>query len=138
MKRFRLSDKPIDNAALLGKLGDPAAGACVSFEGWVRNHNQDRSVIRLDYQAYPLLAESEGGRIIEEALIRFSIDRALCVHRVGSLGLGELAVWVGVSAAHRAAAFDGCRYIIDEVKARVPIWKNEHYADGNSGWVEPE
>ena len=69
---------------------------------------------------------------------RSSPSSTRCVHRVGTLEIGELAVWVGVSAAHRGAAFDACRYVIDEVKKRVPIWKNEHYADGESGWLHPD
>ncbi|MDE2055464.1 MAG: molybdenum cofactor biosynthesis protein MoaE, partial [Xanthomonadaceae bacterium] len=73
----------------------------------------------------------------EEAARRFAVQRIACVHRVGDLALGEMAVWVGVSAGHRAEAFDACRYVIDEVKARVPIWKREHYVDGASGWLHP-
>ena len=80
----------------------------------------------------------QGDRIVAEALRRFPVKRALCIHRVGSLGLGEMAVWVGVSSAHRGEAFDACRFIIDAVKHRVPIWKKEHYRNGNSGWVNCE
>jgi len=138
MKRFRLSDAPIDAAAERGALGHAAAGACVDFEGWVRDHNAGRAVRRLDYQAYAALAEDEGEAILAEALARFDVREARCIHRVGSLAIGDLAVWVGVSADHRGAAFDACRWIIDEVKRRVPIWKNEHYADGESGWLHPD
>ena len=74
-------------------------------------------------------------KILREALERFAIAAARCEHRVGKLAIGDCAVWVGVSAAHRGAAFDACRYIIDETKSRVPIWKKEHYRDGQSGWV---
>jgi molybdopterin synthase catalytic subunit len=84
------------------------------------------------------LAEKEGERIIEEALGRFAIVEARCVHRIGELRIGELAVWVGVSAAHRGAAFDACRYVIDEVKSRVPIWKQERYREGDAGWLHPD
>src|SRR6185437_8902467 len=76
-------------------------------------------------------------RIIEEVLARFEIAQVLCVHRVGELALSELAVWVGVSAAHRDAAFAACRYVIDEIKTRVPIWKHERYADGEAEWLHP-
>jgi molybdopterin synthase catalytic subunit len=89
----------------------------------------------LDYEAYAQLAEKEGERILAEARQRFAVQAAVCLHRVGTLQIGDLAVWVGVSAAHRGAAFDACRYIIDEVKARVPVWKKEHYADGVSEWI---
>ncbi|HEY6985282.1 MAG TPA: molybdenum cofactor biosynthesis protein MoaE [Rhodanobacteraceae bacterium] len=129
---------PIDAAAQRIGLEDPAAGGCVTFEGWVRNHNDARAVIRLDYQAYVPLAEQEGEAILAEAIAKFRARSARCVHRTGSLGIGEMAVWVGVSADHRDAAFAACRWIIDEVKRRVPIWKNEHYADGESGWLHPD
>ena len=138
MKRFRLSDSAIDAAAEKRALEHPAAGGCVTFEGWVRNHNEARAVHRLDYQAYGPLAESEGESILTEACARFSLREARCVHRTGSLAIGDMAVWVGASADHRGAAFDACRWIIDEVKQRVPIWKNEHYAQGESGWLHPD
>ena len=96
------------------------------------------AVTRLEYEAFAELAEKEGARIVEEAIARFGVTRAACVHRVGSLDLGDVAVWVGVSAAHRDEAFRACRYIIDEVKHRVPIWKKEHYVNGDSGWVNCE
>jgi molybdopterin synthase catalytic subunit len=135
---FRLSETAIDTATLACGLARTGSGACVSFEGWVRDHNEGRSVCRLDYQAYAALAESEGAKILAEAKAAFAIADARCVHRIGALAVGDLAVWIGVSAAHRDAAFAACRYIIDEVKQRVPIWKNEHYADGESGWLHPD
>ncbi|HST27008.1 MAG TPA: molybdenum cofactor biosynthesis protein MoaE [Rudaea sp.] len=135
---FRLSETPIDAVELARELAHTRAGACVTFEGWVRDHNEGRAVLRLGYQAYVPLALAEGERILAEARAKFVVVEAACVHRVGTLEIGELAVWVGVSAAHRGAAFDACRYVIDEVKRRVPIWKNEHYADGESGWLHPD
>lgn len=138
MSRFALTDSAIDAAALTRDLANADAGACLTFEGRVRNRNAGRAVQRLDYQAYAPLAEAEGDSILDEARQRFAIVDAQCVHRIGSLAIGELAVWVGVSAGHRDAAFAACRYIIDEVKQRVPIWKNEHYADGASGWLHPD
>jgi len=135
---FVLSDSPLDAAALAHDLANAGAGACITFEGWVRDHNAGRPVRRLDYQAYGPLASREGEAILAEARERFAILSAHCAHRVGSLAIGDLAVWVGVSAAHRDAAFAACRYIIDEIKSRVPIWKNEHYADGESGWLHPD
>jgi molybdopterin synthase catalytic subunit len=95
-------------------------------------------VRRLEYEAFEALAVREGERIIAAARARFGVAHALCAHRVGELGIGELAVWVGVSAAHRDEAFRACRFIIDEVKHRVPIWKKEHYVGGDSGWVNCE
>ena len=137
MARFALADSAIDIAALQATLRDPRAGACASFEGWVRDHNDGRPVIGLRYEAYAELAAREGEAILAEALARFDIVDAACVHRTGDLAIGELAVWVGASAAHRDAAFAACRWIIDEVKARVPIWKHERYAQGDSGWLHP-
>ena len=134
---FSLSESGIDPARLRRELESPSAGAVVCFEGRVRDHNDGRAVRGLSYEAYAELALAEGQRIVEEAARRFAVQRIACVHRVGDLALGEMAVWVGVSAGHRAEAFDACRYVIDEVKARVPIWKREHYVDGASGWLHP-
>lgn len=138
MASFRLSDVPLDPAAVQRALQGPVSGGFVSFEGWVRDHNDGKAVLRLEYEAYPALAEAEGQRIIDEACARFHVHAAACVHRTGALAIGDLAVIVGVASAHRAEAFAACRYIIDEVKQRVPIWKKEHYADGDSGWVNCE
>ncbi|MDA8351524.1 MAG: molybdenum cofactor biosynthesis protein MoaE, partial [Pseudomonadota bacterium] len=138
MSLFQFSTEPLDPAALRGVLESPAAGGYASFEGWVRNHNEGREVRRLEYEAFEALAIKEGERIVAEALQRFGVERAACVHRVGALEIGELAVWVGVSARHRHEAFLACRFIIDAVKHRVPIWKKEHYLDGDSGWVNCE
>ncbi len=138
MIAFRFSKDAVDLATLRAELADPACGGFAAFEGWVRNHNEGRSVQRLEYEAYETLALREGARIIEEARQRFAVPHILCVHRLGELQIGELAVWVGVSAPHRDEAFRACRYVIDEVKHRVPIWKKEHYLDGDSGWVNCE
>jgi molybdopterin synthase catalytic subunit len=132
---FGIRERPIDVDVLRRSLEDVRAGACCTFEGWVRNRNEGREVTRLHYEAYAPIATSEGERILAEALERFDVFDARCEHRVGDLALGECAVWVGVSAAHRDAAFEACRYVIDEVKKRLPIWKKEHYVDGDSGWV---
>jgi molybdopterin synthase catalytic subunit len=132
---FRIATARIDPASLQAALANPRAGACVTFEGWVRNRNEGQPVLSLEYEAYALLAESEGEKILSEARGKFSLVAAAGVHRVGHLPLGELAVWVGVTAEHRGAAFDACRYIIDEAKARLPIWKKEHYASGATAWI---
>ena len=132
---FSLSSAPIDATHLRAVLENRAAGACVTFEGIVRDHNDGRSVLRLEYEAYPALALKEGDAILQEAARRFDILGALCVHRTGPLGIGDMEVWVGVAAAHRGAAFDACRFVIDEVKRRVPNWKREFYADGSVEWV---
>src|SRR5690606_17323272 len=100
MPAFRISETPFDVAALRAELLDARVGAHASFEGWVRDHNDGRKVDGLHYQAYAGLAEAEGRRVIDEALEKFAIIDASCVHRSGDLALGELAVWVGVTAAH--------------------------------------
>lgn len=138
MSQFRFSHTPIDAAAETNRVRDIAAGGFASFEGWVRNHNEGREVLSLTYEAFEALAISEGEKIITEAKQRFNVLQAYCVHRVGDCPLGEMAVWVGASAPHRAEAFAACRYIIDEVKHRIPIWKKEFYRDGDSGWVNCE
>jgi molybdopterin synthase catalytic subunit len=136
--RFRFTTSAIDTAAARRELLDAGTGGYASFEGWVRDHNEGLAVSRLEYEAFEALAVKEGERILDEALQRFPVKHAACVHRIGALAIGEMAVWVGVSSAHRGEAFDACRYIIDEVKHRVPIWKKEHYLNGDSGWVNCE
>ena len=138
MSEFRFSSVALDTAALRAGLADPGCGAYAAFEGWVRDHNEGQRVTRLEYEAYAPLAPREGERIIAEAVSRFGLHGALCVHRIGALALGEIAVWVGASAPHRDEAFRACRYIIDEVKHRLPIWKKEYYESGDSGWVNCE
>jgi molybdopterin/thiamine biosynthesis adenylyltransferase/molybdopterin synthase catalytic subunit/rhodanese-related sulfurtransferase len=138
MPTFSFTREKIDEAALRTQLLDPTAGGYASFEGWVRNHNEGFAVRHLEYEAFEPLAIKEGERIVAEAIKRFGVEHAACVHRIGDLAIGEMAVWVGVSARHRAEAFAACRYIIDEVKHRVPIWKKEHYENGDSGWVNCE
>jgi molybdopterin synthase catalytic subunit len=135
---FRFALQPIDTDAARRELLDVGAGGYVSFEGWVRNFNEGREVVHLEYEAFEVLAVREGERVVAEAVRRFPIKHALCIHRIGDLPLADMAVWVGVSSAHRGEAFDACRYIIDEIKHRVPIWKKEHYRDGASGWVNCE
>lgn len=135
---FKISDKTLNESELKQQTLDKSAGGFVCFEGWVRDHNQDKQVQKLAYEAYPKLAIKEGNQIIQEALEKFKVKKIRCTHRVGLLEIGDMAVWVGVSAAHRDAAFKACRYVLDEVKSRVPIWKNETWSDGESGWVEQE
>lgn len=133
---FKISPVPIATSdAFHRHLSHPQAGACATFEGWVRNHNEGQAVASLEYEAYPELAEAEGARIMTEAKTKFNLLAATAVHRVGHLQIGDMAVWVGVAAAHRGPAFDACRFIIDELKARVPIWKKEHYVAGESAWI---
>jgi molybdopterin synthase catalytic subunit len=135
---FFLSKEPIRTDEAGKRLTDHQAGALVTFEGRVRGRNGGRTVKRLDYEAFERLAEKEGCRILAEAREKYPVLTVTCVHRTGSLALGDLAVWVAVTARHRDAAFEACRYIIDEVKKRVPIWKKEYYSEGDSGWINAE
>ena len=137
MTRFSLSATPIDVTALRREMVAAAAGAYAGFEGWVRNHHAGRAVLGLRYEAYPRLALAEGERVLDEAMTRFDILDARCVHRTGTLAVGEVAVWIASTAAHRDAAFAATRHIIDAIKAQVPIWKHETYADGDAGWIHP-
>jgi molybdopterin synthase catalytic subunit len=132
---IEVSAVPIDTALLQRSLENPAAGGYCAFEGWVRNENEGHVVERLEYEAYEPLVIEEGAKVLAEARALFPYLEARCVHRVGLLEIGECAVWIGVAAKHRDEAFRACRYIIDEIKIRLPIWKKEHYADGEALWV---
>ena len=138
MKDLRIVATPIEPELLKAELADFACGALVTFEGWIRNHNEGRAVQQLEYEVYSPLAIKEGKRVLEQAADRWPINHALAVHREGLLELGGVAVWVGVSSAHRDEAFSACRWIIDEIKIRLPIWKKETWTDGDSGWVNCE
>src|SRR5579871_6819333 len=135
---FTLHEAALEPQRLREALQQGDCGGFVCFEGWVRDHNEGRAVLRLEYEAFGSLAVREGERILLEARERFGVRQVRCAHRIGTLAIGDIAVWVGVSAAHRGECFDACRYIIDEVKHRVPIWKKEYYASGDSGWVNCE
>ena len=135
---FRIATDPIDVDDLRRRMFDPSCGAFTSFEGWVRDHNEGHDVLRLEYEVYAPLAISEGERLIQRARDEYGVTNAVVVHREGLLELGDCAVWVGVSAAHRDEAFLACRFLIDEAKVRLPIWKKEYYVNGDSGWVNCE
>ena len=135
IKMFQLIKTPIEDLNLRKSFSSPEAGGFCVFEGWVRNHNEGKIVVGLEYEAMEKLCTSEARKIFNEVKGKFEILKAVCYHRVGNLEVGEMAVWVGVSAKHREYAFKACRYIIDEVKIRLPIWKKEYYEDGTSEWV---
>jgi molybdopterin synthase catalytic subunit len=132
---FQIVTASINTLQARESLLTEAAGAFVSFEGWVRNSHEGKRVRYLEYESYPSLAVREGERIVKEAEASYPILKACCIHRVGSLQIGEMAVWVGVVGAHRDEAFAACRFIIDEVKRRVPIWKKEYYLEENPQWL---
>lgn len=132
---FQLSSSPISRDDLIGKLQDDKAGALVVFEGWVRDHNEGKKVSSLEYQVYEELAWKEGEKILHEARHKFNLHKIVTYHRYGHLKIGETAVWVGAIASHRDDAFKASRYVIDEIKLRLPIWKKEHYLNEEPKWV---
>jgi molybdopterin synthase catalytic subunit len=129
-----LSATPIATAELRRSLEDRSAGAVVVFEGVVRDHHEGRGVAGLEYVAFDVLAETEWRRLAAGAASRFAVVAIEGCHRTGTLGIGECAVWIGVAAAHRAAAFAACEWLIDSVKRDLPIWKREEYVDGRIDW----
>jgi molybdopterin synthase catalytic subunit len=128
--------EPIELAPLIAAVQAPERGGVASFLGLVRNHHGGREVLRLEYSAYAPMAEAECARIVAEAEGRWQVAVALR-HRVGSLAVGDVVVAAAAASAHREEAFAACRYVIEEVKRRVPIWKRESYADGTEVWVDP-
>ena len=136
--KFSVTHTAIDVDAAKKAVSDDACGALAVFEGWIRNHNEGQAVERLEYEVYRPVAEKEGSKIIDEAIERFGVSHAICIHREGLLELGDIAVIVCVSSPHRGEAFDACRDIIDQTKVRLPIWKKEHYVSGVSEWVNCE
>jgi molybdopterin synthase catalytic subunit len=131
-----LTRAPVDLPALLTAVFSPERGGVATFLGLVRNHQLGRAVLQLEYAAYEPMAEAESARIVAEAEGRWPVRVALS-HRLGTLAIGDVAVAVVAASAHRAPAFDACRYVIEELKRRVPIWKREFYADGSAVWVDP-
>ncbi|MFT3992522.1 MAG: molybdenum cofactor biosynthesis protein MoaE [Luteolibacter sp.] len=138
MIRFSLTNEPFDIEALSKEVHDDAAGAVVTFDGRVRNHNDGKAVGHLEYQAYPALAIATGQRILEEEGRWHGVIGAVAVHRTGALEIGDSAVWVGVAAAHRGPAFAAAQAIMERLKYELPVWKKETYADGSTEWVGPD
>lgn len=134
---FQLTNQSLDVSKMVCQFQCPSAGAFVSFEGRVRDNFEGRKVIALEYEALAPLCQSEADKIIAEACEKFGVIKVVCVHRLGKLKVGEISVWIGVAAGHRDKAFLACRYIIDEIKMRLPIWKKEIFDDGQSVWVTP-
>ncbi len=132
---FSISSEKINRETFIGEVENDQAGCIVLFEGWVRNHNEGESVESLEYQVYQELAIKEGQKILDEALDKFNIHTVSCVHREGHLQIGDIAILIAISASHRDDAYRASRYVIDEVKLRVPIWKKEHYTDRETEWL---
>lgn len=130
----RMTDAPIDLMAVLDAVEGRGEGAAVLFVGRVRDHTGDRDVTHLDYEAYGSMAAGEMESLAEQARTEHGAARVAIVHRTGRLEIGEAAVAIAVSSGHRPAAFAACRWLIDTLKERVPIWKKECFADGEE-WI---
>jgi len=128
--RVAITRDAIETAAWTAKIKQPEDGATVVFEGIVRNHSRGRRTLFLDYEAYEEMALKQMESLVAQALSEFQIRDAAIVHRLGRLQIGETSVLILVVSAHRAAAFDACRWLIDTLKRTVPIWKREHFEDG--------
>jgi molybdopterin synthase catalytic subunit len=126
--------QPLDAAALLAAVAGPGRGGTTIFVGTVRESPEDGPVETIEYSAYPEMAEAEGDRIVAAALARYPAARVTFRHRLGSVPLGEASVAVAAAAPHRAEAFDACRFVIEEIKRRLPVWKKEMYRNGTAAW----
>lgn len=134
--RVAIVEHPLDPTALLAEVADLGSGASTLFVGTVRRTNQGRPVTGIDYSAYEAMAHREMETIAREAEERFGTPHIVVEHRLGTLALGEASIVIAVSHERRAAAMDAQRYLIEQIKARVPIWKREHYVDGDRAWVD--
>jgi molybdopterin synthase catalytic subunit len=134
---YELVRKPIDTAALARHVRASEDGATVTFDGFVRNQSHNRPTLYLDYEAYESMALAKMREIGAQLHEKYRIHRVAMVHRLGRLEIGETSVFIAISAAHRAAAFDACRFAIDTLKRTVPIWKKEHFEDG-AVWADGE
>lgn len=133
---FLLQENPIDPAKAREHCCNNANGALASFEGIVRGDKHNNThVSALLYVADVPACVEEGEKIIKEALGLFALNDAVCIQRTGKVNAGEIAVWIGAWSGHRDEAFKGCRYIIEEIKRRLLVWKKEFYADGTSAWI---
>jgi molybdopterin synthase catalytic subunit len=135
--RTELTRDPIDFAELTEWVRSKDAGAVVLFLGTVREMTGDRQTLALDYEGYPAMAEQKLKEIAEQAAARWPLTKVAIVHRLGHLELGEISVAVAASSPHRGDAFEAGRFMIDTLKAVVPIWKQEHWANGSTEWVHP-
>ncbi len=133
----RIVSAPIDSAQIAATLKQPEDGAVATFDGIVRNNSRGRRTLYLDYTSYEPMALQQMEQLARDALSRFAIRDVRVVHRLGRLEVGETSVYIAVTSAHRAAAFEACRWLIDSLKKTVPIWKKEHFEDG-AVWADGE
>jgi molybdopterin synthase catalytic subunit len=136
-RHIAIVGEKIDSQAVIEAIKRPEDGAVTAFEGIVRNHSRNRRTLYLDYEAYEPMALRQLEELAEQALQRFAVREVAIVHRLGRLQIGETSVLIVVASAHRAAAFDACRWLIDTLKKTVPIWKKEHFDDG-AVWADGE
>ncbi len=137
MRRASILTSEIDPASLINEVSSPQYGAISLFVGTVREVNEGRSVSAIEYSAYKSMASAELERILDEAEARFGVSALVVEHRIGLLGLGDVSIAIVAAHPHRVPALDCTRFVIEEIKKRVPIWKKEHYADGTREWVDP-
>ncbi len=133
--RSSIVDHALDANALLAEVANIANGATILFLGTVRDMNDGRGVIGMEYSAYRTMAERELADVVAEACEQFGTRDIVVEHRLGALALGEASVAIAVAHPHRGRAYDASRYVIEQLKLRVPIWKLEHYVDGTREWV---
>ena len=131
-----ITNGPIDPSVILARVGSRRDGAVALFVGTVRNANDQRPVGGMEYEGYAEMAREQLAAIVSEAAARAGSDRVAAVHRLGELAVGEVSVAIAVSTPHRAEAFEAARYVIEEVKKRLPVWKRERYLDGDAEWLE--
>jgi molybdopterin synthase catalytic subunit len=135
--RVAIVRTPLDPTSLLAEVASVGNGASILFVGTVRDVNDGRAVSGIEYAAYESMAMRELESIVSEAAARFDVSDIVVEHRIGQLGLGDASVVIAAAHAHRAQAYDASRFVIEEIKRRVPIWKREKYVDGTRQWVDP-
>lgn len=132
---IEITRDPIDPASVLGRVGGSPDGASLLFLGTVRDHNDGRTVDGMEYEAYEAMATEVLRAIADEAARELGTGRVAVVHRIGTLTVGDVSVAIAVSSPHRGQAYHASRYVIEEIKKRLPVWKREHYTDGERAWV---
>ncbi len=136
MAHSAITHDPIEPTEVLASLGSDEDGAVLLFLGTVRNHAEGRDVTGILYEAYQEMAEKELAAIAEEAAVRAGTPRVAVIHRLGELAVGEPSVAIGVASPHRAEAYDASRFVIEEIKKRLPVWKKERFVDGSADWTD--
>jgi len=136
--KVELTHQAIDVVSLRAHLADPDTGAHAWFEGVTRRMTADRETVKLAYEAFERMAISELNRLASEAIERFDLASVVIVHRLGEVAIGEPSIVIGCSAAHRVGPLAALPWLMDRIKADVPIWKREHFADGQQHWIHPQ